>query len=95
MLDSSASENFINKKVVNKLRLKIFGAKTDVAMASQAFLIKVLEKVKRALNLKGRTYKNLTLGVVPKLCADIVLGQAFIKQHEEVVFKLGGSKKVW
>ena len=50
-------------------------------------------KVKETLKLKGRTYDNLTLGVVPKLCADIVLGQAFMRQHEEVVFKLGGSKK--
>ena len=62
-------------------------------MASQAFSVKVLGKVKETLKLKGRTYDNLTLGVVPKLCADIVLGQAFMRQHEEVVFKLGGSKK--
>ena len=93
LLDSGASENFINKKVVDELRLKIFGAKTNVAMASQAFSVKVLGKVKETLKLKGRTYDNLTLGVVPKLCADIVLGQAFMIQHEEVVFKLGGSKK--
>ena len=95
LLDSGASENFINKKVVDELRLKIFGAKTNVAMASQAFSVKVLGKVKGTLKLKGRIYDNLTLGVVPKLCADIVSGQAFMKQHEEVVFKLGGSKKVW
>ena len=93
LLDSGASENFIYKKVVDKLRLKIFGAKTNVAMASQAFSVKVLGKIKGTLELKGRTYDNLTLGVVPKLCADIVLGQAFMRQHEEVVFKLGGSKK--
>ena len=95
LFDSGASENFINKKVVNELRLKIFGAKTNVAMASQAFSVKVLGKVKETLKLKGRTYDKLTLGVVPKLCADIVLGQAFMRQYEEVVFKLGGSKKVW
>ena len=64
LLDSGASENFINKKVVNELRLKIFGAKTNVAMASQAFSVKVLGKVKETLKLKGRTYDNLTLGVV-------------------------------
>ena len=61
-------------------------------MASQVFSVKVLGKVKETLKLKGRTYDNLTLGVVPKLCADIVLGQTFMRQHE-VVFKLGGSKK--
>ena len=30
LLDSGASENFINKKVVDELRLKIFGAKTNL-----------------------------------------------------------------
>ena len=92
LLDSGASENFINKNVVDELRLKIFGAKTNVTMASQAFSVKVLGKVKETLKLKGQTYDNLTLHIVPKLCADIVLGQAFMKQHKEVVFKLGGSK---
>ena len=37
------------KKVINELRLEIFGAETNVAMASQAFSVKVLGKVK---NLK-------------------------------------------
>jgi len=31
--------------------------------------------------------------VVPKLCADIVLGQSFMKQHDEIVFKMGGLRK--
>ena len=66
-----------------------------VAMASQAFSIKVLGKIKGTLKLKEQTYDNLMLGVVPKLCTDIVLEQAFTKQHEEVVLKLGGLKKVW
>ena len=29
----------------------------------------------------------------PRLCTDIILEQAFMKQHEEVVFKLGESKE--
>ena len=54
LLDSGASENFINKKVVvDKLRLKIFGAKMNVTMASQAFSVKVFGKVKGTLKLKG------------------------------------------
>ena len=70
LLNSGASENFINKKVVDELRFNIFGAKTNVAVASQAFSFKVLDKVKESLKLKGRSYDNLKLGVVPKLCAD-------------------------
>ena len=36
---------------------------------------------------------NYRSTVVPALWADIVLGQAFIKQCKEVIFKLGGSKE--
>ena len=55
---------------------------TNIAMASQAFSVKVLGKVKGTLKLKRRTYDNLTLEIVPKLCADIVLGHAsLIKSH--------------
>ena len=53
---------------------------TNIAMASQAFSVKVLGKVKGTLKLKRRTYDNLTLEVVPKLCADIVLGHASLVQ---------------
>ena len=30
---------------------------------------------------------------MPGLCADVVLGQDFLRQHKEVVIKLGGPKK--
>ena len=55
-------EKFINKKVVDELRLKIFGAKTNVAMTSQAFSIKVLGKVKlmlRNLNLPEPSWETV------------------------------------
>ena len=34
----------------------------------------------------------MTFGIIPKLCADIVLGQSFLNIHNEVIFKLGGSQ---
>ena len=46
LLDSGTRENFINKKIVNELRRKIFSAKMNVSMASQAFSVKVLGEVK-------------------------------------------------
>ena len=69
------------------MRLKIFSARTNVFIAFEAVSAEVLNKIKVILTLKGRTYNNLKLGVIPGLCADIVLGQTSTKQHDEVVFK--------
>ena len=93
LLDSGASENFIDRRIAAAIGLKTFGKKTSVSMASKELSTEILGKVEGTLKLMGRTYNKLQLGVVRKLCADIVLGQAFMKQHEEIVFKMGGSRK--
>ena len=58
-------------------------------MASYLLTAKVLETVQSDVKGQRRDYANLKFGVVPKLCADISLGQDFLNQHQEVVLKLG------
>ena len=54
-----------------------------------------LGKVCSNLKIQGRDYSNIinTFEVVPKLCADIILGHNFLIPHEEVVLKLGGVQE--
>ena len=63
---------------------------TKVSLAPDSSITEVFEKVCSNLKIQGRGYSNITFGVVPKLCADIVLGQNFLNQYEDVVLKLVG-----
>ena len=44
------------------------------------------------ITLQNRKYENVKLYVLDNLCADVILGQDFMKQHESIVFNFGGSK---
>ena len=74
LLDTGASENFISEEVAKSVGLKPSGYKSQVSMASDELTAPVLGKVQSELELQRRKYPNVTFGVIPKLCADIVLG---------------------
>ena len=44
------------------------------------------------ITLQNRIYNNVKLYVLNNLCADVILGQDFLKQHQSVVFNFGGEK---
>ena len=93
LLDSGASDNFISEKAVLDNRLKSYGDTSKISMASTTMQANVLGKVTGTLLVKDRTYKNISFGVVEGLCADIILGQSFMKEHEEIVFRMGGMQQ--
>ena len=59
-------------------------------MASDKLTARVVGKVCNNRLLQGRDYSNVMLNVMPGLCADVVLGEDFLRPHKEVVIKLGG-----
>ena len=93
LIDTGASNSFINEAVAKNAKLKIFGKPSRVAMASEVASAPILGKTSVNLSVKGQSYADVALGVVPGLCADVVLGQDFIRQHDEVIIKLGGPRK--
>ena len=60
-------------------------AKSDVAE-------KVNGRSTADIELLGRHYKGLQLGIIPDLCADVILGRNFLAQHSEVIIQYGGNK---
>ena len=93
LLDTGASESFVNDAVVRSAKLEVQGRPSRVSMASDKLTARVVGKVCSNLLLQGRDYCNVMLSVMPGLCADVVLGQDFLRQHKEVVIKLGGPRE--
>ena len=45
------------------------------------------------MNLESREYPSVRFGVMNNLCADVILGHEFMRNHKEVVFTFGGRGK--
>ena len=80
LLDTEAFDNVVDKKVAESLGLKPRGGTSVVSMASGKLNAKILGEISGSLQIQERNYFDVTLGVVPDLCSDIVLGQSFIEQ---------------
>ena len=93
LLDTGASDNFVDKKVAESLGLKPQGGTSVVSMASGKQNAPILGQISGNLEIQGRNYFDVTLGVVPDLCSDIVLGQSFMNKHKEIAFKLNGTQE--
>ena len=89
LLDSGASENFINKSLVEQLGVQYVKDYSSVTMASTQLHLRTQGQVYLNLEVQGRTYENIVLEVMPQACADVILGQKFLSVHEAVVFEFG------
>ena len=73
------------------LYIKPDGDSSEVALTSTTSSVKIHGFVNVNASVVGNDY-HLKLGVIDKLCADIILGQDFLKLHESVTIKMGGSQ---
>ena len=91
LVDTGSDLTFIHPRVVKAKALKVFPGGGSVSMANTSLLASSLGLCKESLVVLGQNYNNMELSVLPDLCADIVLGKDFLKQHESVSFEFGGS----
>ena len=95
LLDSGASHtgSHISLNAVEWLKLKApNGPITEVALAKQNATFKRLGKTSAELTVFEQKY-NLQLGATQNLCADLILGQDFMKRHRRVVFEVNEEGK--
>ena len=91
LIDSCSSDSFISGDAVSKLNVKIQTSTQDIDLASTDKTVSTTGTITVDINLHGYKYKSVRLGVMPKLCSDIILGQDFQKRHKKVIIDYGGS----
>ena len=90
LVDSGAFSNFVDYNLVSQLKLPLKGDKSTITMASQGLKATTLGTFQATICLLDRQY-DLKFDVMDKLCADVVLGQAFLGRHSEASFLMGGA----
>jgi len=93
LIDSGASKNFVDTDIVRKLGLPIAGRATSIGMASSEVPMQKHGRVSGVLNLMDRQYRNVSFHVMPKLCADVIVGQEFLKRHASITFVMNGPEE--
>jgi len=55
--------------------------------------MQTLGRVSGVLSLMDRQYPNASFHVMPKLCADVMAGQEFLKRHASITFVMNGPEE--
>jgi hypothetical protein len=91
LIDTGSSDNFINKYIVNKYQIPYIKSSGSVSMASSSLKTKIKGYCKVNMTFQNQKYTDITLSILPDLCADVILGQAFMKQHSNITISFGGK----
>ena len=91
LLDSCSTDSFISADLVRSLNLKLNKSRMEISLASSVRACSP-GYILQDLILSRTKYESVKLLVLPGLCCDILLGQDFQEQHENIVINYGGKK---
>ena len=91
LIDSGASDSYLNEGLAGKINLPKLGTQAKIALASSTNIAAVSGYVEAKVQAFDQSY-HLRLGIVKNLCADIILGQDFLKLHKSATFETGGQR---
>jgi len=88
LFDTDATESYIHEELVKELKLKSQGELSRISLAYVGSAAQVRGFVLVPVKAFDHWYK-LKMGVVKELCADLILGQDFLKKHKSATFLMG------
>ena len=92
IIDSGSSMSFINDVTAKTINLPIESCRDEISLASSSTRGQIVGHCVVDLTIQGKKYEQIALGVLKDLCADLLLGGDFQKQHKRVVIHYDGSK---
>ena len=91
VIDFGASDSYLNKGLAGKANLPKLETQTKIGLAPTTNTADVSGNVEAEEQAFNHSY-HLRLGVVRNLCADIILGQDFLKLHKSATFETGDQR---
>ena len=93
LIDSGSSHSFIKTTVAADLSLSIKQSDELISLASNSCKVKILGFVTTDISIQGKLYKEVQLGVMDDLCADILIGIDFMLNRGLKTIVLGNNKE--
>ena len=92
LVDTGSSKSFVRPDVARGAGLQISHASGAIAMASTTHTSEIQGRCKANLTINGKEYTNVELFILEALCSPLLLGHDFLKQHQSLSVKFGGSQ---
>lgn len=93
LIDTGSSVSFINKSLVEILKLKIKPSRQTITLASLSHVSYVQGVCYVNIQLEKHQYKNQSLLIVNNLCADAIIGHDILKNHSSLELEFGGTQE--
>uniref|UniRef100_UPI00358E1065 uncharacterized protein n=1 Tax=Myxine glutinosa TaxID=7769 RepID=UPI00358E1065 len=90
LIDTGSTDSFIDQRLVHQHGWPVLGTTRWIFMASQGLWLSTKGACRLKLVIKGRTFPDVYLMVLPALCADVLLGLHFLKRHGRLEIDFGG-----
>ena len=96
LIDSGSSESFINYDFAKRLKLMVQKSEScnKVTMAATDLSLSIAGTCTTTIQYGEHVQYKATLGVIDKLCADVVMGHDILRRHEFLQIKFGGPEVV-
>ena len=91
LIDTGASDNFINKRVADELQIEGRGPAEQISLATTKAEARIHGKAVIDINICGKVYHQVQLRLMSDLRADGILDQKFLRRHSEITLHYGRS----
>ena len=92
LVDTGSTCSYVSEEFATLHKIPIIPEARKVSMASTCYSANIKGYIITDLKLHNHSYTNLKLSVLPKLCADVLLGHDVFKDHSSVTLNFGGPK---
>ena len=91
LIDTGSSLSFINRSLVNLCNIKTKPFSGSVSMAATGLSASIHSCCTVNLEMLGKCYKDVQLLALEGLCADVLIGHDFLKNHSAIEISFGGA----
>ncbi|MGL4482017.1 MAG: RNase H-like domain-containing protein, partial [Lactococcus garvieae] len=92
LIDTGSTESYISQTAVIVHNFKVEQSQTIISMASTHLTARTLGHCNVSIKHKNSYYPCVKLSVLSSLCADVLLGHDFLKQHSSLHIPFEGDK---
>ena len=92
LIDTGSSDNYISASTARKHSFHIHPSSMSITMASTTHSSSTKGHCLVDIVYENNHYPSVKLSVLPNLCSDVLLGHDFLKQHERLDIRFGGSR---
>lgn len=92
LVDTGSCRSFIRSSVAKRLKLQVTPSSGRISMASSKQSVEITKCCVADITVNEKSYSNICLHLMDNLCAPVLLGHDFLRQHRAITVSFGGGE---